>query len=56
MIGFAITMLVVAGVLVALSGLVGREMREDAGERDEVADLFSHPLDRDTSAGASGRR
>ena len=56
MIGFTITMLVVSGVLVALSGLVGREMRDDARERDEIADLFIDPLGRDTSTRVSGRR
>lgn len=56
MIGFAITMLIIAGVLVALSGLVGRGMRYDARERDEVADLFIDPLDPDASARVSGRR
>ncbi len=54
MIGFAITVLVVAGVLVALAGLFGRDMRDDARERDEIADLFIDPLDRD--APVSGRR
>ncbi|MGH9287631.1 MAG: hypothetical protein ACRD0V_04930 [Acidimicrobiales bacterium] len=56
MIGFAIAMLVIAGVLVALSGFVGREMREDTGRRDEVVDLFIDPLDRGDSSAASGRR
>jgi hypothetical protein len=56
MIGFAITMLVIAGVLVALSGFVGREMREDARRRDEIADLFIDPLDGGASRTVSGRR
>jgi hypothetical protein len=43
MIGFTIAILVIAGVLVALAGLVGGEMREDARKRDEVADLFMGP-------------
>ena len=38
MIGFTITMLVVSGVLVALSGLVWMETRDDARKRDEIAD------------------
>jgi archaellum biogenesis protein FlaJ (TadC family) len=56
MIGFAITMLVITGVLVALSGFVGREMREDARKRDELVDLFIDPLDRSASSRVSGRR
>jgi hypothetical protein len=55
MIGFAIAVLVIAGVLVALSGFFGREMREDARRRDEI-DLFIDPLDRGDSSVASGRR
>jgi hypothetical protein len=40
MIGYAIIMLVVAGVFSALAGFVGRDMRDDVRERDEVADLY----------------
>jgi hypothetical protein len=43
MVGFAIIMLVVLGVFSALAGLVGRDMREDARKRDEVADLLVDP-------------
>jgi hypothetical protein len=43
MIGFTIAILVITGVLVALAGLVGGEMRKDARKRDEVSDLFMGP-------------
>jgi hypothetical protein len=43
MIEFAIIMLVVVGVFSTLASLVGRDMREDARKRDEVADLFMGP-------------
>jgi hypothetical protein len=46
MIGFAITMLVFAGSIVALAGAFGREMRADARKRDEVMDLFIDTRDR----------
>jgi hypothetical protein len=55
MIGFTIAMLVIAGVLVALSGFVGWEMPEDR-RRDEIVDLFIDPLDGGASRTASGRR
>lgn len=43
MIEFAIIVLLGAGVFSALAGFVGRDMREDVRQRDEVADLFMGP-------------
>jgi hypothetical protein len=43
MIESVIIMLVIVGVFSALAGFVGRDMREDVRQRDEVSDLFMGP-------------
>jgi hypothetical protein len=48
MIESVIIMLVVVGVFSALAGFFGRDMRDDARQRDEVADLFMGPRASDT--------